>query len=538
MPQETKLPVNSQDSSTPPKTEVASGAGSSRSRAFFANKRVMILAFIIVFAVIGTTTLILTFAGSTAGAITGVGGKCLDNSAQRKRNGNKIQLWSCNSTIAQQWRVNSDGTITNVNGYCLDVRGGEVVDRTPVQLWHCSTGNKNQQWVVHAIPNSTASTIVNPQAGLCLDDKYSNTKNGNQVWVWHCNGTNAQRWTITKPAAPAPSPTPTPNPSPSPGPTSGTPSPTPSPSPGPTPNPGGGSQSAGGALCKSIPIITAVREVTTLHYAGAKPTAANTGVPVGTSLTTTLPNGVRADGNTWVVTGAGTIIDSKDLVDKTIDVEANNVTIQNSRIKAPDGTDYAINEGDNVSGLSIFNSEVYTTGGAHTGISFNSNTVLCGVNGHGFQHVAFGDGNNIMVEANYFHINLPAPGTVDPHNGDLDIRGGSHIAVLGNNLTQTNPDESWQHNTSALYLGATWHNITDVMVDRNWFGGGTYSLYAVTVAGQVTPKPSLGAVTIANNRWYRNSYQYGAYASDDNSSWKPLTWANNSFEDNGQAVGQ
>lgn len=278
-------------------------------------------------------------------------------------------------------------------------------------------------------------------------------------------------------------------------------------------------------LCKTIPSTS-----------GIKPTAANTGVPAGVTLTTTLPAGVQVNGDSWKVTTDGTVIDSKDIVDKLVDVEANNVTIRNSRIKAPDGSYWAINTGDNKTGLSVINSEVYTINGAQTGILFGSNAKICGVNGHGFQHIAFGNGDHIILQANYFHVNLPAPGTSDPHNGDIDVRGGTDVKILGNNLTQTNADESWQHNTSALYLGATWGDIDQVVVDSNWFGGGTYSLYTVTVKGQVSPTPVLKTIDITNNKWYRSSYAYGPHATDDNSSWKAHTWSNNTFEDNGQII--
>lgn len=285
------------------------------------------------------------------------------------------------------------------------------------------------------------------------------------------------------------------------------------------------SETTTSVLCKTIPSTSRI-----------KPTATNTGVPAGVALTTTLPAGVQVNGDSWKVTTDGTVIDSKDIVDKLVDVEANNVTIRNSRIKAPDGSYWAINTGDNKTGLSVINSEVYTVNGAQTGILFGSNAKICGVNGHGFQHVAFGNGNHIILQANYFHVNLPAPGTIDPHNGDIDVRGGTDVKILGNNLTQTNADESWQHNTSALYLGATWGDIDQVVVDSNWFGGGTYSLYTVTVKGQVSPTPVLKTIDITNNKWYRSSYAYGPHATDDNTSWKAHTWSNNTFEDNGQII--
>src|SRR6266567_7315349 len=126
----------------------------------------------------------------------GIAGKCLDNDHQKKINGNKIQLWVCNSSDAQAWAVNPNGTITNKNGFCLDTQDGNVVSRTPVILQQCvadlaSPAAVSQQWQV----NSVDHTIVHKKSGLYLDDKYSGTADGNQVWIWGHNGTGAQSWT-------------------------------------------------------------------------------------------------------------------------------------------------------------------------------------------------------------------------------------------------------------------------------------------------------------------------------------------------------
>ncbi|HSX28838.1 MAG TPA: ricin-type beta-trefoil lectin domain protein [Candidatus Saccharimonadales bacterium] len=145
----------------------------------------------LVLLIVGAFLLVSHAASSSTGPIVGKAGKCLDNDAQHKTDGNKIQLYGCNGTAAQQWRVNSNGTITNANGYCLDVQGGGKVKGTLVQLYHC-LGTANQKWKV----DSGNKTIINSSSGLCLDDKYSSTANGNQIWTWDCNGTDAQKWTV------------------------------------------------------------------------------------------------------------------------------------------------------------------------------------------------------------------------------------------------------------------------------------------------------------------------------------------------------
>ncbi len=144
---------------------------------------------------LGAATLLLVRAASATGPITGIGSKCLDNAAARVADGNKIQLYTCNGTKAQQWTNPGDGTL-RVQGYCLDVKAASKKVGALVQLYHCN-GTVAQQWKV----NTTTRTVVNPNSGLCLDDQYGKTANGNTVWMYTCNGTAAQKWTVPVPTS-------------------------------------------------------------------------------------------------------------------------------------------------------------------------------------------------------------------------------------------------------------------------------------------------------------------------------------------------
>lgn len=158
---------------------------------------------VLVIAIIGVITLTLSRAAAVTGPITGVSNKCLDNNAAKAVNGNKIQLYDCNNTVAQKWTLPGDNTI-RVQGFCLDVAGAGKAQQTLVQLYSCN-GTVAQQWKLN-----TNGSIINPNSGLCLDDKYSGTANGNQIWIWACNGTLAQAWTVpTPPSTPTPPPPPT-----------------------------------------------------------------------------------------------------------------------------------------------------------------------------------------------------------------------------------------------------------------------------------------------------------------------------------------
>ncbi|WP_051639813.1 ricin-type beta-trefoil lectin domain protein [Cellulomonas sp. URHE0023] len=130
--------------------------------------------------------------GGTAGAgsITNANGLCLDNNGASTANGNKVQIWGCNGTVAQQWTFVQAGTTLRVQGKCLDIAGAGTANGTKVQLWDCnSTGA--QVW----IPQSNGS-YWNPQSNRCLDDPNASTAAGTQVQIWDCNGTSAQKWTL------------------------------------------------------------------------------------------------------------------------------------------------------------------------------------------------------------------------------------------------------------------------------------------------------------------------------------------------------
>ncbi|MET9224865.1 ricin-type beta-trefoil lectin domain protein [Lentzea sp. NPDC003310] len=112
---------------------------------------------------------------------------CLDNNAGGTANGNPVQIWGCNNTYAQKWRVVADGTIA-IAGRCLDVDNGGTTNGTVVQLWQCN-GTGAQQWRVRS-----DGSVQNPQSGLCLDNPGSSTTPGTRLNLWTCNGTGAQAW--------------------------------------------------------------------------------------------------------------------------------------------------------------------------------------------------------------------------------------------------------------------------------------------------------------------------------------------------------
>ncbi|UXY22965.1 ricin-type beta-trefoil lectin domain protein [Streptomyces cynarae] len=136
-----------------------------------------------------TTGRTVTTTGPLVSGLTRSGTKlCVDDSSSGTTDGNKIQIYTCNGTSAQQWTMGTDGTV-RVLGKCLDVSGGGTANGTKIDLYTCN-GGAGQQWKAGA-----NGSLVNPASGKCLDDPSSSTTNGTQLQIYTCNATSAQRWT-------------------------------------------------------------------------------------------------------------------------------------------------------------------------------------------------------------------------------------------------------------------------------------------------------------------------------------------------------
>jgi hypothetical protein len=137
----------------------------------------------------GSTSFTWTISASTlTGQVKGPYGKCLDDTGNLSKNGNKVQIWTCRSSNAsQRWTVAASGTGELKHGsYCLDVTGNHTANGTKVQLWNC-LNDAAQQWKF--MPNGTLQ-----HAGKCLDDPNSSIVDGTQVQIWSCTGKANQRW--------------------------------------------------------------------------------------------------------------------------------------------------------------------------------------------------------------------------------------------------------------------------------------------------------------------------------------------------------
>jgi Putative Ig domain/Ricin-type beta-trefoil lectin domain len=123
---------------------------------------------------------------SGGGAVTSALGKCLDDYKASTLNHNKIDIWTCNGTAAQQWTY--AGGMLKVVGKCLDdPRYGGA--GTPLILYSCN-GGANQMWT-HMADGEYVG-----YHHLCLTDPGSSVTNGTQVTLGVCTGAANQVWSL------------------------------------------------------------------------------------------------------------------------------------------------------------------------------------------------------------------------------------------------------------------------------------------------------------------------------------------------------
>jgi glucosylceramidase len=128
-------------------------------------------------------------AGGRTGAITGLGGKCLDVTDGSTANGNLPQLWTCTGGPNQSWTAGADNTVRGL-GKCLDVANNSTADGATVHLWDCIGTVASQKWT------ASGGALINTASGKCLDVKDNNTADGAKLQLWSCTGAANQKWAL------------------------------------------------------------------------------------------------------------------------------------------------------------------------------------------------------------------------------------------------------------------------------------------------------------------------------------------------------
>jgi eukaryotic-like serine/threonine-protein kinase len=124
---------------------------------------------------------------SATGTITDAQG-CVDDTSSITTNGNKIQVWQCDQTNAQNCTLTADG-MAQVFGECMTVNNGGTAAGSLIVLWDC-TGTGAQIWRIEA-----NGQLSNPASGLCLEDPNAGGW-GTQLDLATCTGAADQQWAL------------------------------------------------------------------------------------------------------------------------------------------------------------------------------------------------------------------------------------------------------------------------------------------------------------------------------------------------------
>jgi hypothetical protein len=119
------------------------------------------------------------------GRIAAAGGRvCLDLNGGVPSDGNRVQVYECNRSVAQVWTLSTDGAL-QVVGKCANVGGDDGV-----HIVRCD-GRTTARWRAGA-----DGTLVNAAAGRCLTDLSGGVRSGVAVRVAACGGGDNQRWSL------------------------------------------------------------------------------------------------------------------------------------------------------------------------------------------------------------------------------------------------------------------------------------------------------------------------------------------------------
>ncbi|MCR5294513.1 MAG: RICIN domain-containing protein [Lachnospiraceae bacterium] len=124
--------------------------------------------------------------------------KVIDVAGGKTGNGANIQLYSSNTTAAQQFTLEYLGggwyTILNVKAEkALDVRGGSQADCANIQLY-ASNKTRAQRWRFQ--DNGDGSFVILSALGKALDIAGGSARNGTNIRTYTANGTKAQSFSF------------------------------------------------------------------------------------------------------------------------------------------------------------------------------------------------------------------------------------------------------------------------------------------------------------------------------------------------------
>jgi hypothetical protein len=267
------------------------------------------------------------------------------------------------------------------------------------------------------------------------------------------------------------------------------------------------------------------------------PNCATAGVPTGTPLKKLTSPGPTGDGNSTVteVRTNGAVISGVDLTG-SFDVYANNVTIENSIIRATNW--WGINQRAGFSGLRVLHCLIIGVPGAGPnngaedyGVVSSGGTAEVGwsdVSGFG-DALAMGTGD---LHDNYVHdlaIFIPADAKTYNHDDDVISNGGSGLTVTHNTLLNQVPVDKGA--SAAIGLYNDFSAITDVNISDNFIAGGAYAVYP---GGSNSSSIAVTRNVFSVTYWPGTGF-YGPVDSSDWHSGAGNQWSTNVWADGSKA---
>ncbi|PJZ71026.1 hypothetical protein CH373_00385 [Leptospira perolatii] len=116
-------------------------------------------------------------------------GKCLDVNGALTEPGTKVQIYTCNGTVAQSWTISPSGAIRYRNNLCLDMGSGEIGAQFTVQPCNDSLSQK------FAIQKTGGITGPFDQlTQRCMTTRNGSSEDRTPVEFLQCFGGPAQTW--------------------------------------------------------------------------------------------------------------------------------------------------------------------------------------------------------------------------------------------------------------------------------------------------------------------------------------------------------
>ncbi|MFC7275725.1 hypothetical protein ACFQS1_17185 [Paractinoplanes rhizophilus] len=253
---------------------------------------------------------------------------------------------------------------------------------------------------------------------------------------------------------------------------------------------------------------------------GSFPGAGNTGIPAGTKLKATSSSVLR-------IKKAGTVVNGVD-IRADISVEADNVTIKNSRVIT--AGEWGIIQRENVKGLVVQDSEIRGNGkdrlqhaifnlGGHITILRNDMSVVSDA-------ISTSVG---LIQDNYLHDPIYFDGDhTDMIQSNSGPGGGQQLVIRHNTVVNT------LDQTAAIALFQDFGVQHDAIIENNLLAGGGYTLY-----GGAGTKGTSFNIKVTGNVFSREvhpkSGQYGPVAYWDKNG-AGNVWQGNVWADTGQPV--